>query len=297
MRIVGVVHTRNSARTLDAALRSLAWTDEIVVADMESEDGTREIARRHGARLVPVPVVPRVDGVRNRVLEGIGADWIFVLDSDESLAGDAAERVRALIEAHGSRYDAFGIPRFNTIAGRIMRGSGWYPDHQVRLFRPGTVQWSDSHHAPPEVVTGRHRRMDLRPPDCLHIHHLNYDDLRHFVRKQVEYALGDRYDDRPGAFDFSDYVARAHATLALRDDTGNDGDLSHALALLLAWDQIVRGLVHWDSLDPRPPLSLLAALPAGADRVPRRRIRLRRWLARHPSAAHHARRLRRFLRL
>ena len=71
----------------------------------------------------------------------------------------------------------------------VMRGSGWYPDHQIRLFRKGTVRWSDTHHTPPQVTTGRARLMELRPPGCLHIHHRNYESLRHFAEKQLRYAL------------------------------------------------------------------------------------------------------------
>lgn len=297
VRFSGVVHTRDSAATVEAALRSLAWVDELVVVDMESRDATREIAARYPCRVRTAAVVPRVDAIRNEHLDDLAGDWIFVLDADESLADDAEEEIRALVAEHGERYDAFAIPRFDSIAGQTMRGSGWYPDHQVRLFRKGTVRWRDAVHALPDVVTGRHRLLELVPPDCLHIHHRNYESLRHFVRKQVEYALDDRYDARPGSFEFADYVARAYEALALRAEPEVDGDLSHALALLLAWDQIVRGLVHWDSLQPRPPLGSLAALPIATERVPWWRIRVRRWLGRRHSFAYYARRARDVLRL
>jgi glycosyltransferase involved in cell wall biosynthesis len=297
LRFSGIVHTRDSGATVEVALRSLAWVDELVVVDMASRDATVEIARRFATRVESVAVAPRVDGIRNEHLERLTGDWVFVLDADESLADDAAEEVRALVARHGERYDAFAIPRFDSIAGRTMRGSGWYPDHQIRLFRKGTVRWRDTVHDLPAVVTGRHRLLELVPPDCLHIHHRNYESLRHFVRKQVEYALDDRYDDRPESFELADYVARAYEALALRDEPEVDGDLSHALALLLAWDQIVRGLVHWDSLQPRPPLALLSALPIATERVPWWRIRIRRWLGRRHSFGYYARRAQDVLRL
>lgn len=295
-RISAIVHTRDAAATLEAALRSLAWADEILVVDMQSRDATRDIARRYATRVVDAPLAPRVDGIRNRWADEASGDWVFVLDADESLADDAGDEIRRLVATHGPDVDAFAIPRCNSIAGQVMRGSGWYPDHQIRLFRKGLVRWSDTHHTPPEVVSGRARLMELVPPDCLHIHHRNYESLRHFAEKQLAYALSDRYDPRPESFDFADYVASAYETLATRDDPEQDGDLSHALALLLAWDRIVRGLVHWESLEPRPPLGLLAALPIATERVPWWRVRLRRWLGRRHSWAYYARRLRDVLR-
>jgi hypothetical protein len=101
----------------------------------------------------------------------------------------------------------------------------------------------------------------LEPPGCLHLHHENYADLAHFVRKQLAYAVDDRYDDDPSRFRFEDYLERAYRELAVRRDPERDGDLSRALSLLMAWDAVVRGLLHWDRLRPRPPLPDAVALP------------------------------------
>lgn len=281
MEISCIIHTYNSEGTLEKALKSVTWADDLIVVDMESEDNTLSIARQFDARLFSHPRVSMVDGIRNKYLDYAVYDWIFVLDSDEYLAEDVENNVRRLIEKHKDRYDAFAIPRFNLIAGQIMRGSNWYPDHQIRLLRKGTVRWSNTTHMVPEVITGPHRVMSLQPPHCLHIHHDNYRDLRHFVHKQLDYALNDRYDADPSGFDFSDYIARAYEKLALHEDIENDGDLSHALSLIMAWDAVIRGIIHWDSLVPRPPLDYLKALPTAYGKVPRFKIALRKWALRH----------------
>jgi hypothetical protein len=293
--ITGLVHTRDSAKTLERALVSLRWVDELIVVDMESRDDTLAIARRLADRVVGVPVAPRVDGVRNAQLELAAHEWIFVLDSDEYLAADASVLARGLVRAHGDRFDAFAIPRFNYIAGQLMRGSGWYPDHQVRLFRKGTVRWADRHHQPPTVLTGKSRQLTLTPPACLHLHHLNYTDLREFIRKQVEYALADQVPADPAAFDFRAYLAAARAQLAARADRDRDGDLSSALALLMAWHEVVRGLAHWDTLTPRPPLPPVVVLPDAPARLSWS-ARVRRGLAEHPQGARALRALARPLR-
>jgi len=251
-----------------------------------------EIARNFTDRIFSVLRNPRVDEIRNEYNAKASNEWVFVLDSDEYLAADAEQEVTGLIDQNAENYDAFAIPRFNYIAGQLMRGSGWYPDHQLRLFRKGTVRWKDTIHVPPEVSTGAHRLLELVPPACLHIHHQNYRDLRHFIQKQLEYALNDSYSRDLRDFEFSDYVAAAYEQLALREDRDLDGDLSHALSLLMAWDSVVRGLIHWDSLKPRPSLGTTSALPLAADRVPWKRIKMRRWLWRHYSFHFLVRRLR-----
>ena len=119
--ITCIVHTRNSEATLEAALASVAWADELLVVDMASEDRTREIAAKYEARILEAPEAPRVDGIRNRYLEAASHEWILVLDSDERLADDGEEEVRRLVAEAGTDVDAFAIPRFNTIAGQVMR--------------------------------------------------------------------------------------------------------------------------------------------------------------------------------
>jgi glycosyltransferase involved in cell wall biosynthesis len=290
-KVSAMVYTLDSERTLEKTLQSLTWVDELIVVDMGSTDLTLEIAARYAANIRMIPKAPRIDGVRNAALDFASHPWVLVVDSDEYLAEDAGEVLREYIHKYGARYDAFALPRFNTIAGQIMRGSLWYPDHQIRLFKKGTVQWSDTTHRLPVVTTGSHRLHYLKPPHCPHLHHRNYENLRHFIRKQLDYALTDNFDSDPEGFDFSAYVARAYENLAVRCDPDRDGDLSHALSLIMAWDEIVRGLIHWDLLERGPILGYLKALPVASCKVPWWRIRIRRWLFRHYPFEYVAKRL------
>jgi len=172
-----LIHTWNAAATLGRALASAAWAAERIVVDMESSDATRAIALEAGARVVAIAPTPRVDDARTAALAEARHEWIFVLDADEYLADDAEAAVQELVHAHAATADGFAIPRFNAIAGHVLRGSGWYPDHQIRLFRRGCVRWPGGVHRPPEVTTGAARLHRLEPPGCLHVHHDNYPSL------------------------------------------------------------------------------------------------------------------------
>lgn len=290
-RISVVMHTRNSQETLEKAMESVSWADEIIIVDMASEDATLEIARRFTDRIISIPFYPRVDGVRNRYLDEAASEWVLVLDSDEFLSHDAPRELKHLITLLGEKYDAFALPRYNIIAGQIMKGGAWYPDYQIRLFRKGTVKWLDGTHILPKVVTGPHRLFEIKSPDRPHIHHRNYPSLQEFIRRQVDYALQDTYESDFRQFDFSDFVARAYEALAIRSDRENDGDLSHALSLVMAWDAVIRGLIQWERLSTRPPLGFFAALPIATGRVSWWRISLRRWLWRRHSMWFFIRRL------
>ena len=51
-RISVYIIAYNEADKIEAALQSVAWADEIVVADSHSTDGTAEIARRYTNRVL-----------------------------------------------------------------------------------------------------------------------------------------------------------------------------------------------------------------------------------------------------
>lgn len=261
MKLSIITHTRDSAATLPRLLETTSWADERLIVDMASTDDTVARAEAAGCRVLHAEVAPRVDGIRNDYLDLASNEWVLVLDSDEYLANDAEEAIEQLIDEADASVEAYAIPRFNHIGDDLLRSSGWYPDHQVRLFRRGTVRWSDSTHRPPEVRGGASALRTLRPPDCLHIHHDNYRDLQDVLERQLRYALNDRYDDDPEAFDFGDYVTKAYTELARRHRPEDDGDLSTALATIMSWDALVRGLIHWDRLGRRPPLEERFALP------------------------------------
>lgn len=256
-----IVHTRNSAHVLPALLRTTAWCDERIVVDMVSTDATVELARAAGCRVVTIEQEPFHDRLRNRFLGQVTHPWTLVLDSDEYLASDAEEGLRAAVATSAVNVDAVSIPRFNTIAGRTLRGSGWYPDFQVRLFRSGSIRYSDAHHQTPQLVDPTRRVVRLEPPGCVHIHHENYASFVDFIERQTTYAATDIYDESPERFDFTSYLARAAQEFDNRLDSDADGDHAYALALLMYWNQIVRGLLHWERLGYRPPLPTEPPLP------------------------------------
>lgn len=87
--VTAVVPTYESARTLDAALRSLRVQDyageiDIVCVDGGSTDATRAIAARHGARIVENPAREEEEG-RALGLEAAAGELVLLLDADDEL--------------------------------------------------------------------------------------------------------------------------------------------------------------------------------------------------------------------
>ena len=84
--------TRNEARGVARAIRSLACADEVVVVDAESTDGTRAVAESLGARVLVHPWAGFA-AQKNFAVQQAQHDWILSLDADEELNADAQAAV------------------------------------------------------------------------------------------------------------------------------------------------------------------------------------------------------------
>src|SRR5262245_4996650 len=131
----------NQADKIEDAIKSVLWTDEIVLADSHSIDGTADIAERLGARIVQIPLTTFSE-LRNRAADACSYEWILSLDSDERCTAAVRDEILALL-ADGPQYDAYYIPRRNFFMGRWIKGSGWYPNYrQPQFYRKGTMRYT-----------------------------------------------------------------------------------------------------------------------------------------------------------
>ena len=132
--------TYNEAQKIRAAIESVKWADEIVVADSNSTDETAQIAAALGARVVQIPFNGFGD-LRNKAMAECQNEWIFSLDADERCTLLAEKEIHALIHSE-SPMDAYYVPRRNYFMGRWIRHSGFYPDYrQPQLFRSGILEF------------------------------------------------------------------------------------------------------------------------------------------------------------
>ncbi|MCP4873339.1 MAG: glycosyltransferase family 2 protein [Proteobacteria bacterium] len=90
---------RDEADMLPGLLASVdgLW-DELCVVDTGSNDGTRQLLRDAGAKVVELPWEDDFAAARNASLELATSDWILVLDADERVSPELAASLRAVLE-------------------------------------------------------------------------------------------------------------------------------------------------------------------------------------------------------
>ena len=151
LRVSATVIAFNEEEDLEECLRSLTWCHEIILVDSGSQDRSREIAARYGARIFVRPF-EGFSNQKNFAAEQATGDWILSIDADEAVSLELREEICQRL-ASETRLAGFAIPRRNLWLGTAIRHGGWYPDLTLRLYRRGAGVWQGHSHEQ-VVVTG-----------------------------------------------------------------------------------------------------------------------------------------------
>ena len=239
-----VVVTLNEEERIRECLDSVAWADEVVVVDAESQDKTAAIAREATDQVIVRPW-PGFAAQKNFGLEQASGEWILSLDADETVSPALRAEITAVLERGGAAA-GYAVPRRNVFWGRWVRHGGLYPDWQIRLFRRGKGRFIDRAVHESVTIEGDVARLSG------HLEHRSYRDVGDFL------ARADRYTSlaadewvaagrpsrplmdmvaRPAGRFLSMYVARAGFL---------DGWRGFLLATLYAYYVLMRSAKIWE---------------------------------------------------
>lgn len=110
--ITALILTRNEELALGACIDSLeGLAEDIAVIDSDSVDSTTQVAREHGARVVPF----RWNGDYPKKKEwamrhaGVTTEWILLLDADERVSAELADELLH-IACSPPAFSAYDVP-------------------------------------------------------------------------------------------------------------------------------------------------------------------------------------------
>src|SRR2546428_8984666 len=134
-RLSAVVIALNEEARLRACLESVAWADEIVVVDAESQDKTVQIAREFTEHVLVRPW-PGFAAQKNFALEQATGDWLLSLDADEEASPELRDEIARILVQAGAA-DGYAVARRNGFLGQWIPPGGRYSDWQGAPFPPG----------------------------------------------------------------------------------------------------------------------------------------------------------------
>jgi glycosyltransferase involved in cell wall biosynthesis len=162
---------RNEADRLGPCLDSVTgWADEVVVMDLESTDGSRDVARAHGAHVLEREPQPVVEAFRNEVAGAATGEWILALDPDERVASGLPAELRR--QAAREEIDIVSIPVMNFDFGYPASHPMHRYDPKPRFYRRAAVSWPTFPNALPRVDPARQHELPRRD-DLVLIHDRN----------------------------------------------------------------------------------------------------------------------------
>lgn len=130
-----LIPTRNERENIVACLASCSFADEIVVVDSGSTDGTCDLARERGARVVDFHWNGELPKKKNWALANIPwrNEWVFILDADERITPELAEELRRTLKAPDC--DGYYVNRRFWFIDGWLNHCGYYPSWNLRCFR------------------------------------------------------------------------------------------------------------------------------------------------------------------
>ncbi|MCQ8895190.1 glycosyltransferase family 2 protein [Limnobacter humi] len=180
--------TLNAASQLEAALRSVAFCQDIVVVDSGSTDNTIALAEQYGARVVFKEWLGFGPQKQFAVAQA-RFDWVLCLDADERVSPSLMASIQEIFSGSRGELDlpgiaAFDMPRCNFFMGRYLRHGEGYPDWSRRLFHRARAGWSnDAVHEKVEVHGGL--AVQRLHGDLLHE---SAETLQSYLTKQNRYT-------------------------------------------------------------------------------------------------------------
>ncbi|HOJ51947.1 MAG TPA: glycosyltransferase family 2 protein [Syntrophales bacterium] len=174
--------TLNEEGNLSRALKSVAFASQVVVVDSGSRDRTIEIAQEAGCEIYERKWPGGFGAQKQFALDQCRQQWILLLDADECIPPETADRIREICLAPVGEVVGYRFPRKNFFQGRWIRHAGWWPDRVLRLFRKGKGRMTLA--TVHEAVWVEGKVVDLPTP----IEHYTESDLSRIVEKINRYS-------------------------------------------------------------------------------------------------------------
>jgi len=180
MKISVTILVKNGEKYLAQVLGPLQSFDEVVVYDNGSTDRSKEIAAKYkNVRLIEGPFLG-FGKTHNLVSSKAKNPWILSIDSDEIVTPELLDELQRLVLDPGTVY---AISRKNFFKGKWIRGCGWNPDFQYKLYNRDRTSFTEAFVHESIITKGLHT-VNLKNP----VLHYPYDSYSDFLGKMQHYA-------------------------------------------------------------------------------------------------------------
>lgn len=137
-----VIICKNEAAVLGQSLEKLSGvTDDIIVYDNGSTDGTQQVVKKFPVRLIEGPW-EGFGPTKNKANRLAKNDWILSLDADETLDDVLITNLQNWQPENENEVVEFSFRNF--LGNTPIRYGDWGHDYHIRLFNRHTTKWDEA---------------------------------------------------------------------------------------------------------------------------------------------------------
>ncbi len=184
-----VIICKNEAVGIKRVLDSIsAISDNIVVYDSGSTDGTIEILKNFGVSLHQGPWLG-FGKTKKMAISLAKNDWILSLDADEAPDTELQNTIQKLTLT--DKEIAYSINFKNYLGNKLLKWGEWGGDKHIRLFNRQLINWDDAAVHEQLIIPTAIKIKTLKGS----INHRTMKDVVEYSNKMVQYALlnADKY--------------------------------------------------------------------------------------------------------
>lgn len=178
--ITFVVLSKNNEKTINKTFESTKDVGPVVLIDTGSTDATLSIAERYNHVTVYTHPFTSFGPLRNYGASLAQTDWVFALDSDESLSLPLIDELKNLSLQKNTVYK---VPSKNFYRQKEVQHCGWWPDYKLRLYNRHETSF-DARKVHENLCIHSEDIQTLNAP----LHHYSYHSSADLLRKMDHYS-------------------------------------------------------------------------------------------------------------
>ncbi len=193
--VITVVY--NEEERIETLLKSMQWSDDIIVVEKSSTDKTKEIALRYTQNVITVPYSDTGDETKYGVKVAKN-EWVMTVTASDIMHPKLAGKLLELVnnEKINTHYDIIRFPFQMGALGIIDKHSPWYFPLKPWLCKKSVLVTKNEVHR--EVSFSSNRIYKMKKSNTEAMFHLTHQDLDSFFERHLRYTKAEtkKYDSK-----------------------------------------------------------------------------------------------------